>query len=185
MKLIKVTVFAASIFAAGLTIAEDRFSLTSPNGISFSEFKDYESWAVIGSSMPDDAGGCGSSPEPGCIKSILGNAAMIRAYQEGIPTNGEAVPDGAAMAKVEWQKAREVTPYAVTVPGTFMEVAFMVKDSKRFPATDGWGYATFKYDVTSNTFRTFGETAAFANACHGCHTIVKGNDFVFTTYPKR
>ena len=90
---------SASLFAVGIApAAQDRFTLKTANGIAFSEFKGYEAWQVIASSQPDDAGGCGSSPEPGCIKSILGNPLMIKAYSQGIPANGESVPDGAAMA---------------------------------------------------------------------------------------
>jgi len=40
-------------------------------------------------------------------------------------------------------------------PGKFMEVAFMVKDSRRFAETNGWGYATLKHDAASDTFRPF------------------------------
>jgi hypothetical protein len=55
-----------------------------------------------------------------CIKAIVGNPAMIKAYSDGIPANGKTVPDGAAMAKIEWQKLRQLAPasaYAVTMPG--------------------------------------------------------------------
>ena len=111
---------------------------------------------------------------------------MINAYKNGIPANGKAVPDGAAIAKVEWRKSRPaVSAYGVTVPGALTEVAFMLKDAKRFPNTDGWGYATFKYDASSDTWTAFGESAAFANTCHACHTIVKARDYVFLDYPKR
>jgi Cytochrome P460 len=90
------------------------------------------------------------------------------------------------MAKVEWAKKREPgPPYAVTVPGPLIEVSFMVKDSKRFPGTNGWGYATFRHDAASGTWRPFGDSPSFANTCHGCHTRVKGRDFVFTGYGQR
>jgi hypothetical protein len=61
----------------------------------------------------------------------------------------------------------------------------MLKDSKRFPKTNGWGYATFRYDAASDTFKAFGDDPAFVNTCHACHTIVKARDFVFTDYAKR
>ena len=66
------------------------------------------------------------------------------------------------MAKVEWLKERKASPYGVTVPGTQTEVSFMVKDSKRFPETNGWGYATFTYErrLTRSSPRT--TNAAFA-----------------------
>ena len=61
----------------------------------------------------------------------------------------------------------------------------MVKDSKRFPGTNGWGYATFRHDAASGTWRPFGDRPSFANTRHGCHTRVKGRDFVFTGYGQR
>src|SRR5262245_32871367 len=181
-----VMVVSASAFVTGTLAAQDRFSLKSPNGISFSEFKDYETWQPIASSMPNDASGCGTSPDPGCIKVIVGNPTMIKALKDGIPANGKSVPDGAMMAKIEWQKAREPeSPYGVYVPGALAEVAFMMKDSKRFPATSGWGFATFKPDGSSDTWKIFGDTPAFAETCYTCHTLVKSRDFVFTKYQKR
>ena len=179
-------VMSVVAFASMALAAQDRFALKSPNGIAFSDFKGYETWQVIGSSQPDDAGGCGSSPAPGCIKAILGNPVMIKALTQGIPANGTSVPDGAVMTKIEWQKHRpSASAYGVTVAGALAEVAFMVKDSKRFPDTNGWGYATFTYDAASDTFKAFGDSPAFANTCHACHTIVRARDFVFTNYPKR
>lgn len=118
--------------------SQDRFTLKSANGIAFSEFRGYDAWQLIATSQPDDASGCGTS-KVGCMKAILGNPAMIQAYREGIPANGKAVPDGAALAKIEWLQDRDEKPYGVTVPGTQTEMSFMVKDSKRFPDTNGWG----------------------------------------------
>jgi 1,4-alpha-glucan branching enzyme len=82
-------------------------------------------------------------------------------------------------------KARETVPYAVTLPGELAEVSFMLKDSKRFPKTNGWGYATFQYDAASDRWKAKGDNADFVNACHGCHAVVKARDFVFTHYAKR
>src|SRR5215217_2333122 len=183
-------VFAATLVVVGVMVAaqsQDRFSLKSANGIAFSEFRDYETWQLIATSQPDDAGGCGTSKD-GCTKAILGNPAMIQAYREGIPANGQAVPDGAAMAKVEWQKDHKASPYGVTVPGPQTEVSFMVKDAKRFPATNGWGYATFEHDAAADTFKPVKPSTA-SNArslCHGCHTAgAKMRDFVYTAYAQR
>jgi Cytochrome P460 len=179
-------VISASIFVVGITpAAQDRFTLKSPNGIAFSEFKGYDKWQMIASSQPDDASGCGTAPDPGCIKAILGNPVMIGAYRDGIPANGKSVPDGAKIAIIEWQKNRPAQAYGVTVPGTLAEVSFMVKNSKRFPDTNGWGWATFRYDAASDTFRALGDSPAFAKTCHGCHTAARARDFVWTSYPKR
>ena len=110
---------------------------------------------------------------------------MIKAYSDGIPANGTSVPDGAVMAKIEWAKKTTPPPYAATLPGPLHEVSFMVKDSKRFPGTNGWGYATFTYDEPSGDWKAFGDGPAFVTKCHACHTIVKTRDFVFTEYPQR
>ena len=139
--------FAGSFLVAAVSVAtvvlaaqsQDRFTLKAANGIAFSEFRGYDAWQMIATSQPDDASGCGTS-KVGCMKAILGNPSMVRAYRDGIPANGKAVPDGAVLAKIEWLTGRdEGSPYGVTVPGTQTEVSFMLKDSKRFPNTNGWG----------------------------------------------
>ena len=165
--------------------SRDRFTLKAANGIAFSEFRGYDAWQLVATSQPDNASGCGTS-KVGCMKAILGNATMIEAYRDGIPENGQAVPDGAALAKIEWLQDRDEKPYGVTVSGTQTEMSFMVKDSKRFPDTNGWGYATFAYDASSDTFKPATTNPSFARACHGCHTAhAKARDFVFTDYATR
>ena len=179
---------AASVFVVSMVPAaqsQDRYTLTAANGIAFSEFRGYDAWQLVATSQPDDASGCGTS-KVGCMKAILGNPTMITVYRDGIPANGTSVPDGAALAKIEWLKDRDEKPYGVTVPGTQTEMSFMVKDSKRFPDTNGWGYATFAYDASSDTFKPATTNPSFARGCHGCHTGgAKANDFVFTVYARR
>jgi hypothetical protein len=181
-------VTAASVLAVSVgRAAQDRFALKSPNGIAFSEFKGYEAWPLIATSQPDNAGGCGTSKDA-CMKAIVGNPAMIRAYAAGFPANGKAVPDGAAMAKIEWHQSRNAAaPYAVTVPGPQAEVAFMVKDAKRFPDTNGWGYATFQYNAASDTYKpATSDPSVMKSLCHGCHTAgAKARDYVYTSYATR
>jgi hypothetical protein len=156
--------------------AQDRFTLKSPNGIAFSEFRGYETWASVAPSQTGDG-----------IKVIVANPVMIKAYEKGIPKNGEAFPEGSAVAKIEWSKvSNPESPYPVNVPGTVKTVAFIEKDSKRFPDTNGWGYAEFTYDKESATFKPVGENASFAkNLCHECHIAVKAKDYIFTGYPAR
>jgi Cytochrome P460 len=164
----------------GLAVAgQDRYSLKVPGGLAFSEFRGYEGWQAIGISRSDKA-----------VAVILGNPAMINAYRTGIPANGKAVPDGAKMAKVHWTpKQNEFFPGA-TVPGGLQNVDFMVKDSKRFADSGGWGYAVFEYDGNSDTFRP-GDLASTppqgndAGCGFACHTAAKARDYVFTDYGKR
>ena len=76
------------------------------------------------------------------------------------------------------------------MPGTLHDVDFMVKDSKRFADSGGWGYGAFKYDAASDTF-TPATTADKPPQEHdakcgfACHTKAKARDFVFTEYARR
>lgn len=181
----------ASVLVIGVALgaqAQDKFAAKSLNGIAFAEFKGYEDWQLIATSQAGEDG-CGTS-KVGCTKAILGNPVMIKAYRDGFPANGKPVPDGAKIAKVEWLKARETSgPYEVTIPGRQTEVSLMQKDSKRFPETNGWGYATFQVDETSGAYKPSAnhKDASFARtSCHQCHTNgAKATDFVFTAYAKR
>lgn len=173
-----VGIAVASVFVVSAALAsQDRSNLKSPNGIAFSEFRGYDAWQVITPSQPD-----------GGVKSIQGNPVMIKAYQDGFPANGKTVPDGAMMAKIEWStKINPLMPGFAKVPDTLKKLSFMVKDSKRFLDTDGWGYAEFAYDATSGAFKPYGDSPAFAKtACHQCHVAgAKARDFVFADYAKR
>ncbi len=117
----------------------------------------------------------------------VGNATMMKAYAGGFPANGQAVPDGAAMAKIEWHNRHVAAPYGVTVPDALAGVSVMVKDSKRFPDTNGWGYATFVYDAQGNSFKPSTDNpATMKTLCHSCHTrYAKDHDYVFTQWAKR
>jgi hypothetical protein len=166
-------VLAASTFVVTLTLAaQDRSTVKVPNGLSFAEFKGYDTWQTIAPSQ---------TPEE--LKAILGNPVMIKALKDGIPGNGKPVPDGAMMTKIDWVKeSNAASPYPVDVPATLKSVSFMVKDSKRFAESGGWGYAQFTYNTASGSFTPVGTGSGCGFACH---TRVKANDFVFTKYAPR
>jgi Cytochrome P460 len=171
---------ALAVLATGAAIsAQDKYTLKVPNGLAFSEFKGYDHWQTI------------SLSHGGLLAVIVGNPAMIDAYKAGIPGNGKPFPDGAKMAKIHWNpKKNEIAPGQPLVAGTLHDVDFMVKDSKRFADSGGWGYAEFEYDAASDTFRpgTLSDKPPQANDAKcgfGCHTIVKTQDYVFTEYPRR
>jgi len=150
-----------------------------PGGLGFSEFKGYESWQVVSVSNNSKA-----------MAVILGNPVMIKAFEAGIPANGQPVPDGARMAKVHYvPKKNQFFPDA-KVPATQHDVDFMVKDSERFGDVGGWGYAVFEYDAATDTFApgtTTNQPPQGNDAKCGvaCHTIVKTNDSVFSEYQHR
>ena len=76
------------------------------------------------------------------------------------------------------------------MPGTLHDVDFMVKDSKRFADSGGWGWGAFDYDEASGTFRPANAASKppqgnDAKCGLACHTDVVTRDYVFTEYPKR
>ena len=119
------------------------------------------------------------------IQVILGNPVMINEYKEGIPRQWQAFSRRLHHCKDRVvQKENPVSPYSVEVPDTLKSVAFIEKDSKRFPETSGWGYAQFLYDAASDTFEPYGSDGSFGKEiCYQCHTLVKARDYIFTSYP--
>jgi hypothetical protein len=171
---------AAVVMSTSAMSAQDKYSLKVPGGIAFSEVKGYEGWQAVSVSQ-----------NGGKFAVILGNPAMIDAYKAGIPGNGKAFPDGAKIAKIHWiPQKNEAEPGQPLVPNTLHDADFMVKDSKRFADSGGWGYAAFEYDAASETFRpgTLTDNPPQANDAKcgaGCHTAAKARDYVFTSYQKR
>jgi hypothetical protein len=110
--------------------------LQVPGGLAFADFKGYEDWQTIAVSHNGDK-----------LATILGNPAMIEVYKAGIPGNGKPFPDGVRMAKIHWVgKKDEAQPGEPIVPGALHDIDFMVKDSKKFSYSGGWGYAQFDFD---------------------------------------
>ena len=101
--MVGVAVLAVSVLAVlgGRAIdAQDtsqaKYSVRVPNGLAFSEFRGYESWQTISISHNEKL-----------MAVILGNPAMIKAYQSGIPGNRKPFPDGAKMAKIHWTPTKQ------------------------------------------------------------------------------
>jgi hypothetical protein len=153
--------------------AQDKYSLKSPGGIAFSDFKGYEDWAVISSAHDDKV-----------LKVIVGNPTIMNAYKAGVPGNGQPFPDGSKIAKLQWKPKKSTeAPFVVDVPDTFSQAFLMEKDSKRFPNSGGWGYAVFNYDPKSDKFTP--DAGSLSDCGHACHTVVKLKDYVFHPYQKR
>jgi hypothetical protein len=172
---------AFAILATGSAIsAPDRYTVKVPNGLAFAEFRGYTGWQPIAISHNGDK-----------LALILGNRLMIDAYKAGIPGNGKPFPDGAKMAKIHWNaEKKQAYPGPPTVPGALHDTDFMMKDSKRFADSGGWGFAAFEYDPATDTFRPGTTTdqppqANDAKCGFACHTVVKDRDYVFTQYAKR
>jgi len=178
-----VSLVVLGVLGAKAVVAQDagqaKYTVKVPGGLAFSEFKGYESWQTLSVSHSEKL-----------IAVTLANPEMIKAYQSGIPGNGKPFPDGAKMAKVHWNPKKLETFPTTTIPGTLHDVDFMVKDSKRFADSGGWGWAAFKYDAASDRFTPFTQAdqppqGNDAKCGLACHTIVKARDYVFTEYGKR
>ena len=157
---------------------KDKYSLTSPGGIAFSDFRGYEDWSVVSSARTEAA-----LPEE-ILKVIVANPTMIKAFKAGVPGNGQPFPDGSMIAKLQWQPKKSTeAPFAVDVPDFFKQAFVMEKDSKRFAKSGGWGYAVFNYDAASDSFSP--DSGSPADCGYACHTPVKAKDYIFHPYQKR
>ena len=105
------------------------------------------------------------------LRAVLGNEAAIKAYRE----NTLPFPDGTVLAKLAWKHVQSPEFAPASVPGAATTVQIMVKDSRKYAATGGWGFGRFVngQPVDEAQHRT----------CFACHEArVKGHDFVFTRY---
>jgi hypothetical protein len=128
----------------------------------------YRDWRWISSAH--EAGNLNS------IGAVLGNDVAIKAYRDGkLP-----FPDGTIIAALHYryvpsEENNKVFGQAQSfVPGAPTNIQFMVKDSKKYAATGGWGFAHFQDGKPGD--------AAFMKSCFPCHEKTKASDLVFTHY---
>lgn len=130
------------------------------NGVAYDP--DYKNWQSISTT---------DAFSNGTMRVIVGNAVAIKAIKEN---NTRRWPDGTVLAKIQWDQLadKEGNIHA----GKFNQVEFMVKDSKKYAATEGWGWARFKTtDLVPDD-----KDEMFASKCISCHRPVKDLDYVFT-----
>jgi len=128
----------------------------------------YRDWKLI--SVAHEAGNLND------LRAVLGNDIAIKAYREGkLP-----FPDGTIIARLAWTYVPSEENNKVFgreqsfVAGQPTNVQFMVKDSKKYASTGGWGFAQFKNGKLDDK--------ADLKTCFPCHEPVKARDFVFTQY---
>ena len=128
----------------------------------------YRDWMLI--SVAHEEGSLHS------FAAVLGNDVAIRAYREGrLP-----FPDGAIIAALHYRHVPSEENNQVFgqhqsfVPGPPTNTQLMVKDSKQYAATGGWGFGHFNTDGTPGA-----ET--LLKTCSSCHAKAS-RDFVFTRY---
>jgi hypothetical protein len=173
--MIVIILMLSAAFVGMALAAQDRYALRIPDGLAFAEFRGYENWEDVAVSQTETA-----------IKAILANPIMMTAFRSGLPAEGKLFPDGSKVVKVFWSfKKNGASPYPVNVPDTLKELAFIEKDTKRFPNTNGWAYADWAYDAATDTFKPSQLSEIGAECGYTCHTKVSAQDYIFTAYPKR
>ncbi|MBP1876266.1 hypothetical protein J2Z19_006016 [Ensifer adhaerens] len=172
----------AAIGGVGIA-ANDKKTIRVPDGLGFADFKGYESWEVVSVAAVDPAESVMGGDSGTVLNVIMANPTMIEAYKKGVPGNGTKFPDGSKIAKIQWKATKDAdSPFSVNVPNALRNVAFIEKDSKRFEASGGWGYANFNYDAPSDSFAPDGNGS---DCGFTCHTAVEAKDYIFHAYQKR
>jgi hypothetical protein len=111
------------------------------------------------------------------IRAILGNDIAIKAYRQGkLP-----FPEGTVIARLAWSYvSSEENNKAFGMPQSFVAgppkngIQFMIKDSKKYAATGGWGYGHFENGSSAEE--------SMLETCFPCHQGIANRDFVFTRY---
>jgi hypothetical protein len=145
------------------------YGITIPDG--------YRDWRLI--SVNHLAGAGGKLKQ---VRAQLGNDIAIKAFRDGkLP-----FPDGTVIAALHWNEASSEENNKVLAtgfPGAGLQssvaqsaenVQFMVKDSKKYAETGGWGFADFKNGKPGNE--------DLHKTCFACHQPAKDRDYVFTRY---
>jgi hypothetical protein len=129
---------------------------------------EYRDWRLI--SVAHEAGKLND------LRAVLGNDLAIHAYRSGtLP-----FPDGTIIARLAWvytpskENNEAFGDNQSFVAGKATNIQLMVKDSKKYASTGGWGFAQFTNGNPANEAKT--------EACFSCHVPAKANDYVFTHY---
>lgn len=154
---------AASLARASRHAAEEAspiYGVTIPPG--------YRDWKLI--SVDHEAGDFNQ------LRAQLGNDMAIKAYREGkLP-----FPDGAIIVALHWKRVPSDEDNKVFgrvqafVAGSPVNMQVMVKDSKKYAASGGWGFGDFRDGKPSDS--------PLHEKCFACHVPAKDSDYVFTHY---
>jgi hypothetical protein len=131
------------------------------NGVKF--LPDYKNWKAISSTDRFDNN---------TMRVILGNDVAVQAIAD---SNINPWPEGTAFAKVAWQQQPDGHGNITT--GAFIQVELMIRDSKVYASTKGWGWGRWR----GTDLKPYGTSASFTKECVSCHEPVKHNDYVYTT----
>jgi Cytochrome P460 len=129
----------------------------------------YRDWRLI--SVAHEAGNLND------LRAVLGNDRAIEAYRAGkLP-----FPDGAVIVRLAWSYVPSLEndkvfgrPQSFVAGSPTEGVQFMIKDSKKYASTGGWGFADF---IGGKPL-----SEAALKGCFSCHVPARAQDYVFTHY---
>nr|WP_232519306.1 cytochrome P460 family protein [Caballeronia insecticola] len=105
------------------------------------------------------------------LRVVLGNPVAIKAIEQAT----QPYPDGTVLVKLAYKRRQSADFEPATVPGAPTTVQVMVKDSRRYASTGGWGFGRFVNGQPVD--------AAQHQTCFACHAArVKDRDYVFTRF---
>lgn len=130
------------------------YGVTIPEG--------YRQWELVAPSL--------QGPPLNELRAILGNPTALKAYRSN---DTQPFPDGTILAKLAWKHRQSPEAASALIPADSTTVQFMVKDSKKYAATGGWGFGRFINGKPADVSQH--------ETCFACHqALVKDRDYVFT-----
>ena len=151
------------VLAAASIVAVTQVQGETPAAAEKPVYGEYKDWRVLGVSHRLDKK---------FVRAILGNHTAITAAQSGKTTPW---PDGTIIAKLSWKEQIHPNWPQAVVPGEFVGAEAMIKDSKKFPETGGWGFGHWEGKTLVMNDKEKSAT------CFACHTPMKDHDYVYTT----
>lgn len=153
MKIIKSVLFCAITFVVFL-----------PSNRVFAEknHAEYKDWRLLSISHRTDKQS---------MRAILGNDIAIDAARAD---KTKPWPEGTILAKVKWKEMKHPNWSPAFIAGEFELAEAMIKDSKKYTETAGWGFARWEKGKLVDFEQ------AKAKECFACHTVMKDKDYVFT-----
>ncbi|KFF02837.1 heme-binding domain-containing protein [Chryseobacterium luteum] len=133
----------------------------SPNGLAY--VPGFRNWKAISTTDRFDNG---------TMRIIYGNDVAVKAIEN---ENINPWPDGAVLAKAAWKE--NVNADGNISIGNFVQVELMVKDSRKYAKTKGWGWGRWK----GTDLKPYGDSPDFDKECIECHKPMKNRDYTFTS----
>jgi hypothetical protein len=159
----------AMMLSAALPFASGHAESDAPRILGGKIPPGYRDWKLI--SVAHEAGKFDD------LRAILGNDIAVAVYRDGrLP-----FPDGAIITRLAWNYVSSPEnnkvfgdPQSFVAGAPKEGVQFMVKDSRKYAATGGWGFAQFDNGKPA--------PGIAPSACYSCHVPARARDFVFTRY---